>query len=155
MRTSALVILFVSTLACTGKTGPPGAQGPAGQNGAQGIQGSQGAKGDTGLQGIQGPPGGGLYTSRNDVYCNTVMMTANPTAFTVRAACNTDLDLPLAGSCEAPGTIALNLTTNGPNLWAGQNVGNPAYWECGWTPPGGAATNAPGALATICCVKRP
>jgi len=157
------VAVFVLALAfgaaCDGARGPVGPTGPQGPKGDTGATGATGSTGPTGPTGPMGPPGaanGGYYTSRNDVYCNVVQMANGPTIFTVSAACNSDQDLPLTGSCASiGGTGNLTLATNGPELWEGMNVGNPANWGCGWINSSGQSVNVPGAAATICCIKKP
>ena len=136
--------LTLALCACGGSAGPEGPQGQQGPAGPQGPQGLNGADGGT------GPAGGGYYTSRNTVYCNTVAMAAGDTF--VIASCNNLQDLPLSGGCSLPyGTLPV--TNSIPVYWDSAAAGSSAAgWLCSWT-----GTNAAqyGASATICCVSVP
>ena len=151
-----LALAGVLVLHACGEDSKTGTQGPAGPAGAPGATGVQGLTGPAGPQGPAGPAGaanGGLYTSRDNVYCNPVSM-PNDGSLSVSAPCLSDRDLPLAGSCESVGgTGNLTLGTNRPSGWQGMNVGNPAQWTCGWLNSAGQDVNVPGAQANICCIK--
>jgi len=158
MKRLVILSLFVTlSLGCDGPRGPAGPTGPQGPQGATGGTGATGPAGPVGPTGPQGPPGaanGGLYTSRNNVYCNVVQMANDSSVTSVAASCNSDQDLPLTGSCASiGGTPNLTLIVNGPVFWAGMNVGNPAAWSCGWLNSASQVVNVPGAAATICCIK--
>lgn len=128
--------------------------GATGNAGATGLTGAPGPAGAAGPAGPPGPANGGLYVSRDNVYCNAATMQAGPTILTVAAACNNAQDLPLAGSCTA-GSAVPNLTTflNGPGFWEGNNAANPANWTCGWLTASSQNVNVPGATAVICCIR--
>ena len=149
-RVIGVVLLASVFLACSS-----GDQGPAGPTGPQGPAGPQGP------QGIQGPPGatgGGLYTSRANVYCNVATMGLGPPPPTfVIAQCNNDVDLPIVGSCAANNVSAgstLTLLFNGPVSWNANSTG-PAAWSCAWADTTGGQVNVPQGQATICCVTHP
>lgn len=130
--------------------------GAAGSMGATGLA---GAPGPAGAQGPAGPPGaanGGIYVSRDNVYCNIAAMQPGQGILSVTASCSSPRDLPLVGSCT-PGNAVPNLITflNGPNFWDGENSTNPANWSCGWLTQASQNVNVPGATAVICCIRRP
>jgi len=105
----------------------------------------------SGAPGAAGTTGGGLYTSRDDVYCN---VSGVNNGGNVVAACNTELDLPLSGSCE-PSSVNAIVTESRPVGWP-TFPGLPASWQCQFSAPGGGVigTGTPGG-AYICCVKHP
>jgi hypothetical protein len=119
-----------------------------------------GAQGSTGAT---GPSGGGLYTSRNNVYCRQAVMANDPSVWTLSVSCLSDKDLPLTGSCE--GTPPYNVSTstqtpiylvlNSPGFWEGENLGHPATWDCAWFNNKQQAVNVPDAHANICCIAHP
>ena len=151
MKAFLAAVLLVGVLAgCNDK----GDQGPAGPAGSQGPAGPQGPQD---IQGLTGSAGGGLYTSRSSVKCNTVTMGVDPPApVGVVAHCDSDLDLPLVGSCaanSAPGGT-LTLLFNGPVSWDANSTGQ-AAWSCAWANSGGGQVNVPDGQATICCIKHP
>ena len=152
-------LLVALTAACSssdGKTGPAGLQGSPGPQGETGPAGPQGPAGQTGAVGPPGPANGGFYTSRDNVYCVTATMPNDAGVTGIGATCNSDRDLPLTGSCASVGgTGNLTLAGNGPVLWQGMNVGNPASWGCRWVNSAGQSVNVPGAVATICCIRVP
>jgi hypothetical protein len=120
-----------------------GDPGPAGSVGATGSQGPQG------LTGVQGPPGGGLYTSRADIYCNESAV--GTTTGVLIATCDTPDDLPLTGACEESESTPVHLQTNGQiQNWPNSNPSTPAEWMCGWT-----TASVPTGRARICCIQHP
>lgn len=136
----------------TGPQGPQGDPGPAGPAGPMGPAGPQGPTGPQGPQGVPGATGGGLYTSRDAIYCNVVTMAAGDTS--VSASCNTEKDLPVTGSCQTKTTGTYSLAVNGPQFWHTQ-LGFPAEWVCTWAPASGSYVHIDGAQATICCITNP
>lgn len=153
MKRTLFVLPLVLLVACQeGSRGPVGPQGPEGSAGPQGPAGPQGVAGLQGPQGVQGPIGGGLYTSRDDIYCNTSPI--GTTNGNVSAACDTPEDLPLTGSCANHETKALNLSTNGfIENWPGRSTA-PASWLCSWSGLDGVVVNVvPTAKASICCIR--
>ncbi len=151
-----LLITLLVALACRGDRGLPGPQGQDGAPGIQGLQGPPGPQGPQGVpgpQGIQGPAGGGVYTSRGALYCNS---TTGTTTGIVTASCNANKDLPLAGSCENYESTALNIATNGSiAAWPNTNPATPAQWVCQWSSAGVVVNNVPTGKATICCITNP
>jgi hypothetical protein len=115
-----------------------------------------GVKGDVGLT------GGGIYTSRNDVYCDTVSMPNNPAVYRVTATCRTVSDLPLTGWCDLVSSLlpaatkaTLILEGQGPTNWQGAGGADKADWSCSWANASNSYVNAVGATASICCVSNP
>lgn len=122
------------------------------------VMGAAACTGSTGPAGPSGPTGGGYYTSRADVYCNTNAYSLGDTAATITASCSTALDLPLTGACDLSGAAygaVPYLTTNRLQYWAGTGLTQPAEWICGWQDSTRAAFIAPGATVTICCITVP
>jgi hypothetical protein len=106
-----------------------------------------------GAAGAQGAQGGGLYTSRDDVYCDTVSgMDVKPSPG-LSAECRQITDLPLSGSCN-PGDATVEVFTNKPMAWTtqGQAV---ASWQCAFAVNGTPVTDHRPVSATICCVHHP
>jgi len=150
---------LVLVAACTedgkvGPQGPRGEPGPEGPPGPQGPQGLPGVQGPVGPQGVVGPQGGGIYTSRDDVYCNTAVGSDN--TGTLTASCSAPADLPLSGSCySAQDNVAVVLTSQ-PDGWAPASTTISAGWLCVFGK-NGIRLNTPfaSAAAVICCVRRP
>lgn len=116
--------------------------------------------GAAGSPGQIGPAGGGLYTSRNNVYCVSEAMPADAGVDTVIAKCRSDRDLPLVGSCDpSPGVSfpisPFYLAVNEPGLWEGMSPGRPADWTCVWVNERNTPINMPGSRANICCIAVP
>lgn len=162
LRTGAAALALL--VACSGNTGPQGPigptgptgpQGPAGPTGPQGLAGANGPQGPIGPQGPPGPANGGFYTSRDNVYCNTVTgLTAGRSFLT--ASCSAVADLPLAGSCTAPDDTVGLAAVSSPQGWHGATSTAPAEWFCQFAKNGVAiSVDYPGASATICCVTHP
>lgn len=167
MRHVLIAFAFAFTIAACSSAGPAGPQGPAGPAGAKGDKGdpgAPGAKGDTGLQGIagmQGPQGGGLYTRRSDLYCETFLVSGGGNAGGTQ--CRTARDIPIAGGCRQDSVTRLfpqgelALTSSAMKFWP---AGAQAAWECEWTSSNPTA-NQPaywadaGLSATICCISVP
>lgn len=145
---TAITVNNSTSYACNGA---PGAQGAPGDPGAPGD------KGDKGDPGLQGPPGGGLYTSRNDVYCNTAIPADMPSgASTLVAQCDTPRDLPLSGFCSQIDRDGANTRTRAAD-WGLANSTLPASLFCEWSiaNTGIPLSQLPRAEAQICCVKNP
>lgn len=106
--------------------------------------------GAQGVQGLTGPTGGGLYTSRDDVYC-TYSTEHTGMGGAVAVSCKKESDLPLSGGCEpyAAGTLIFR---SQPVDWF-TSPGYPASWECHFATSGGSV-GEPG-VARICCVNHP
>ena len=155
---------FAILLACAGntgpqgpigQTGPTGSQGPPGSTGPQGPVGATGPQGPIGPQGPAGPANGGFYTSRDNVYCNTVTGISAGVYF-LTARCSAIADLPLTGSCTAPDDRIGLVSESRPDAWHGATSNDAAGWFCSFAKNGLAISVAyPGASATICCVTHP
>lgn len=164
----ALVAFFsafiIAACSSAGPAGPQGPAGPAGAKGDKGDTGAQGAQGVPGMQGIagmQGAMGGGLYTRRSDLYCETTPAPGGGSGS--GAVCRTAQDLPIAGGCAQDQVVRqfprgeLALTSSAMKFWPG---GAQAGWECSWTSSNPNA-NQPaywadaGLSATICCIAVP
>jgi hypothetical protein len=128
--------------------GPPGPQGPQGATGAQGPQGATGAQGAQGAQGPQGPQGGGLYTSKNFVYCQTTNAVVTAGLASPVAACVDSNDLPIGGGCETDDTAA-RLVVFAPQNWSVPT--SDSRWACSWANAVGTNTYT----ARICCIGVP
>lgn len=157
---SAFVVAACSSAGPAGPQGPAGPAGPKGDKGDTGMQGVQGAPGMQGIAGMQGPPGGGLYTRRSDLYCETVEAGGlNGTA----SLCRTQNDIPISGGCLQDRLVRsfqqgeVSLTSSSPKFWA---AGSRATWTCEWSSSSPTA-NQPtywadaGLTATICCIAVP
>ena len=141
MKRRAATILVLLLAACGGSQGPQGPTGPQGDPGASGATGATGATGG--------------YTSKDDVYCNTISMPSDPTVVEVTASCNATADLPLEGSCMTPPSGPdIALLESGPGAWSTSTTA--AGWFCQW---GRLSTstfvNVPGGQDTMCCIKHP
>lgn len=168
----AFLAAAVTVAACTsagpaGPQGPTGPAGPAGPKGDTGAQGPIGAPGMQGIAGMQGPPGGGRYTQRSDLYCETQSVLPGGRA---SVECRDVNDLPVTGGCLQNSAInnfppgEISLISSGPALWPFQSSG-PAGWNCDWRSvspsaagPGGgnpAYWGDAGMSATICCIAVP
>lgn len=161
----AFLAAALAVAACTsqGPVGPQGPAGPAGPAGPPGDAGPQGPKGDTGMQGIagmQGPPGGGRYTQRSDLYCesNPVLPGGGQGVL-----CRTPFDIAISGGCLQDSNIRifppgeLALISSGPLFWPS---GSRASWTCAWrsTSPDAGSNEYwadAGLTATICCIAVP
>jgi hypothetical protein len=108
-----------------------------------------GARGPQGAEGAQGATGGGLYTGRENVYCDSSTQLVSGT---VRSSCRSESDLPLAGSCE-PSSVDNIVTEDRPEGWQGPTPGFAASWICQFSTSGGTliGTGTPG-TAWVCCV---
>ncbi|MBL8941245.1 MAG: collagen-like protein [Archangium sp.] len=166
----ALAAVFAAFViaACSsaGPAGPQGPAGPAGPKGDKGDTGAPGAKGDTGMQGLagmQGATGGGLYTRRSDLYCETIEAGSSGGLNGAETQCRTQNDIPIGGGClqnrlvrSFPGG-EVSLTSSSPKFWP---AGSRASWTCEWSSSNPNA-NQPtywadaGLTATICCVAVP
>lgn len=147
MKTLTLLAILSLLAACPAQ-GPKGDTGPRGQTGPQGPPGM-------GTQGPVGPKGGGLYTSRQDVYCKQAMGARSDAGYGLRVACDDPNDLGLIGSCEGVSTPNSFLVSNAPGGW-GDTAGSsfPPDWSCRWTfDPGPGPAELPLATANICCIK--
>src|SRR5690606_3698255 len=106
MLRTLLVLPLCLFLACdtsgTGPKGDKGDRGPAGPVGPQGPTGPQGPQGEAGPPGPQGAIGGGLYTSREDLYC--VRATGSSAAGDLSVRCEDVADLPISGRCGGSGS---------------------------------------------------
>lgn len=157
MRPStALLFLAVSTVGCSSASGIPG---PKGDTGAVGPAGPKGDTGPIGPQGPMGPRGGGLYTSRSQVYCNAVQGVP-PTQIGVVsgamvAQCDKVEDLPLVGSCWVRNPTTLSVEENEPDSWDNSEGGasSPAGWSCSFRKAVGQPDSVyADAVARVCCV---
>src|SRR5215216_279754 len=88
MRTLSLLCLAGALIGCPPQ-GTPGEQGPPGE---------RGPAGPPGPPGDAGPPGGGLYRTRQDVYCKTANGTTQAAAYGLELRCDHVDDLGLIGS---------------------------------------------------------
>lgn len=146
------ILLLVCAIALSACEGATGAMGPAGPSGPDG---------GSGPAGPAGTDGGGYYSSRANVYCNTVTNTAGLAVVT--APCNTLTDIPIGGGCSSSPTVTtVALVTSQPVAWEAAYVDQvPAYWACAWVSNGaGTSTDGTpviltGASAKICCVQVP
>lgn len=140
--------LCVLLLACADS------QGPQGERGAEGPRGETGPTGPPGVQGEQGPIGGGLYMSRQDVYCKEKTGTAEEGLY-VQVECDDERDLPLMGSCDNVRDPNAVLIRNRPSGWGDKT--SPfltSGWLCSWEyAEGGHPTSLPDATAHLCCIK--
>ncbi len=168
MRHVLIAFAFAFTIAACSSAGPVGPQGPAGPAGPKGdkgdtgMQGAQGVPGMQGIAGMQGPQGGGLYTRRSDLYCETNSFPSGGSSDGV--LCRTQNDIPISGGCLQDPTVRvfpqgeLALSTNGPKFWS--TAGTRATWSCSWNS-GNPNANQPaywadaGLSATICCIAVP
>jgi hypothetical protein len=150
----AAVLLLISACSGDSKVGPQGPKGDPGPQGPQGLTGLTGATGPMGPQGPQGPPGGGFYTSRDNVYCNRATVTDNSSALVV--SCTSPADLPLSGSCySADDTVAV-VTVSEPQAWSPASTVISATWFCAFGKNGvGLSHPFVGAVGFICCIKHP
>lgn len=152
--TAALLLLH----GCSGEPGPQGPigpiglQGPSGEVGPSGPPGSRGEQGARGDIGPPGPIGGGLYTKRNNIYCNTVPGEFDTGGGEAEARCDTIEDLPVFGSCDGANTDSY-LGASRPANWS--HTGTPASFVCAWLFRSGVATPITNASATICCIRNP
>jgi len=138
MERLAAAIFVLLLVACGGSQGPQGPTGPQGDPGAPGATGAIGATGG--------------YTSKEDVYCNTIVMPDDPAVVEVTASCNAAADLPLEGGCMTPPSASdIALLSSGPGAWS--TFTTAAIWSCRWIRlSSGAFVNVPGGAASICCV---
>lgn len=159
---SALVLAGCTSAGPVGPQGPAGPAGPAGAKGEPGMQGAQGVAGMQGIAGMQGPPGGGRYTQRSDLYCETVEASGLFRGVG-GASCRRPQDIAISGGClrEGAGNPQLlgevALISNGPKFWP---AGSTASWECRWTSTNPTAVQTSywadgGLYATICCINAP
>lgn len=156
---SAFVIAACSSAGPAGPQGPAGPAGAKGDKGDTGMQGAQGVPGMQGIAGMQGAMGGGLYTRRSDLYCETTPTSGNASG----TQCRTARDIPIAGGCRQDAVVRLfpqgelALTSSSMKFWP---AGAQAAWECEWTSSNPNA-NQPaywadaGLSATICCIAVP
>lgn len=159
MLRALLVLPLCFFLACDnagtgpkGDTGDRGPVGPAGPQGPQGPAGPQGPQGEPGPPGAQGAIGGGLYTSREDLYC---VRETGTTSGSLSVSCEEVWDLPVSGRCGGSGSSqATVLRINTSESW--DIPTGRAAWSCDWalaetmTVPSGGF---PLAQAEICCVR--
>lgn len=157
--------LIVTGCSSAGPVGPQGPAGPAGPAGAKGDTGAQGAQGVPGMQGIAGMPGmvgGGLYTRRADLYCET-NEASGISGGNGGVGCRRPQDIAISGGCLQDGNVRIfpageiGLTSNGPKFWP---AGSVASWECRWTSTNPSAAQPAywadgGMFATICCINTP
>lgn len=116
-----------------------------------------GAPGAAGVPGAPGAPGGGLYTVREDVYCD--VSTTRGVGGLVEARCRKETDLPLSGNCtvdvgySSPPPL---VDVSQPIAWTGPTPGVSAGWQCGFHTNSGTpiGSGSPGG-AWICCVATP
>lgn len=194
MNRLLLTVFSLAAIACTGPVGPKGPQGDQGLQGLQGERGDQGetgATGDPGAAGLQGdqgvrgpigPAGGGLYATRQDLYCRTTTITAanappcdydncggcyGPCGVPVEASCDSADDLAQTGGCKNPSTSTVDLLMSSSLAAAlsGGDAGSatPARQTCTFTnanrcldpndPSCGDNATLLGAAATICCLR--
>lgn len=150
MKHLLILIPLCCNVACSDAEGLRGEQGP------QGPPGEIGATGPQGPQGSAGATGGGLYTSRQDVYCKQLLGARADAGFVLEVECNDPADPPLIGSCDGVTDPNAMLSTNRPGGW-GDTTSSLAKstWICTWTFPSQGVTPAelPGATANICCIK--
>src|SRR5690606_29575967 len=158
MVRALLVLPLCFLLACDasgtqGPKGDPGERGPAGPQGPQGPAGPQGPQGEAGAPGMPGAIGGGLYTSREDLYC--VRATGSSPGGALEVRCEDVADLPVSGRCGGSGSSeATVLRVNASENW--DVPSGKAGWRCDWalvstmTAPAGGF---PLAQAEICCVR--
>lgn len=160
---SSFVIAACSSAGPVGPQGPAGPAGPKGDKGDIGMQGAQGMPGMQGIAGMQGPPGGGRYTQRGDLYCETVEAGSSGGLNGTAALCRSQNDMPIAGGCLQDRLVRsfpggeVSLTSSSPKFWP---AGSRATWTCEWSSSNPNA-NQPaywadaGLTATICCVAVP
>lgn len=158
---SAFVIAACSSAGPAGPQGPAGPAGPKGDKGDPGAQGAQGVPGMQGIAGMPGATGGGLYTRRSDLYCESVPAPGG--GFGSASVCRTARDIPIAGGCLQDQLIRqfpqgeLALTSSAMKFWP---AGAQATWVCSWSSSNPNA-NQPtywadaGLSATICCIAVP
>lgn len=168
-------LLSLAILGCDSLKGPAGPEGPAGQKGdtgapgATGPQGPVGPTGASGAAGATGATGGGLYTSKDSVYCVETPPAGVASSFAT-ARCDGGSDLLLFGGCLEGGS-AVPAVTSSTDVYVYSNapygVGatpilrrNPySGWECQWqVRPGGTAPadwRTSGFRATACCIAVP
>jgi hypothetical protein len=116
--------------------------------------GSTGATGSIGPQGPIGPKGGGLYTTRNDVYCNKAL--TSDALGVLRVSCSAPADLPLSGGCFSVDDRVAVVLRSEQDGWEGVSSTIAAGWRCEFGKNGILlSTPFAGAAATICCVKSP
>lgn len=123
-----------------GPAGPAGAVGPSGTTGATGQTGPIGPQGPAGATGPQGPMGGGLYTSKSDLYLRSVQspLTAVPRLSFVdretEAFCDDADDIAISGGCTVSpdGGWVRNffplIVSSNPVFW--NDKSNNAGWRC-------------------------
>ncbi|MBI2344435.1 MAG: collagen-like protein [Deltaproteobacteria bacterium] len=129
-----------------GAIGPPGAAGATGPQGPAGPQGAQGETGPQGPAGLQGPQGGGLYTTKSDLYLRTAATTSDDLSRDHRveegaaiAYCDNVTDIAVSGGCAITidfGETSENkkyqrkvtFTQNAPTAW--QSTTSAAGWHC-------------------------
>ncbi|MDX2008670.1 MAG: hypothetical protein SFW67_00685, partial [Myxococcaceae bacterium] len=161
----AFLAAAVTVAACTsagpaGPQGPAGPAGPAGPKGDTGAQGPMGAPGMQGIAGMQGAPGGGRYTQRSDLYCESNPVTGGGGQ---AALCRNPLDIAISGGCLQDSSVRnfppgeLALISSGPLFWP---AGSRSTWTCTWrstSPDAGSPTYwaDAGLSATICCIAVP
>jgi hypothetical protein len=119
MSRTIVVTLLISLIACG--VGPRGPEGP------------------------EGPKGGGLYASKDDVYCREASF---PGTLIATARCDAPEDLGLTGSCTDGANGAI-LANSEPVHWSNDGSLLSAQWQCEWSGPPGAE----GGTARICCIK--
>jgi hypothetical protein len=155
-------ILLMAPLGCSSKgdAGPTGPQGPAGPQGAQGLQGPVGPPGPA------GDAGGGLYAARTDAYCNSRsgLFIADGGVQggqgQMEVSCDSEIDLPLTGTCDGSQPGQYLLTFSHSANWGGPadplNPSQAARWQCTWQQwPGASAADMTQARAEICCIRHP
>lgn len=115
-----------------------------------------------GIAGLPGMTGGGLYTRRADLYCET----SEASGFgrgNGSVSCRRPQDIAISGGCLQDATVRIfspgeiSLASSGPKFWA---AGSSASWDCRWT---STSPSAPqntywadgGMVATICCITTP
>ncbi|WP_248346427.1 hypothetical protein [Anaeromyxobacter paludicola] len=98
--------------------------------------------------------GGGLYTSRADIYCRHSAV--GTTSGITGVSCDAAADLPLTGFCTEHETQLLHLASDPTNNgWPGNSI-FPAAITCIWTDNTGTAVNTlTTSQAHICCIKHP
>lgn len=145
MRPTILAIGVVLVAGCLAR-GPEGEQGEPGADGAQGAQGERG---------LPGPAGGGLYTSRQNVYCKKAMGAQAAAAYRMQLECDSPKDLPLTGSCEGVNEANAHLVGNAPTGWGKDaSLQSTAGWQCAWAfNPGPGPAELPQATVHLCCIQ--
>ena len=179
------LIAALAALTVVACKGPPGAQGEQGLQGLQGLQGEKGPRGEEGDQGPRGEPGlpgepgrsgplgrpgGGVYQSRNDLYCRKTVATAycavgqgcyGPCGEPVIASCDDPADLLLTGGCRnspQSGLDALATIEAVPSDGVKPAFQRCAFTDAWWCMDSSGDWNGhdyEGVSAIACCIKVP